>query len=264
MKLGLDRSACVVTGGSSGIGFACVRELLAEGASVLAVGRSQERLETARSELGDSPGVLEVLAVDVTAADAPERILRTAEARFDRVDGLVNCAGSSRLLSLEDSAPRLWRQQWELDVMAPKRLMDVLVPAMVARGAGTVVNVCSTAGRRPSATDAAYAVAKRGELALTEVYAQRCGADGVRILAVAPGPTETSLWMAPGGRLDELVDTGGEGREQVRHGVEAKLPLGRLADADEVAAVILAALAGLGATGATLAVDGGHVPETFP
>lgn len=264
MDTGLEGCACVITGGTGGIGEATARLLLDEGARVLVVGRSEERLAATHERLGRADGSVAVLGADVTAEDAPERILKAAVDAFGGVQGLVSAAGSSRLTSIDAGDESPWYEQWELSVMAPKRLMDAFAPAIAAAGGGSIVNVGSSAGRRPSATDAPYAVAKRGELALTEVYAQRFSGSSVRILAVAPGPTATGLWMGPGGRLDELAAASGQTRDQTLAAAGARLPLDRLADAEEVAAVIVAALAGLGANGAVLPVDGGHVTESFP
>jgi NAD(P)-dependent dehydrogenase (short-subunit alcohol dehydrogenase family) len=258
MDLGLEGRVCVVTGGTSGIGKEVARLLLVERARVLVVGRSEERLAATREELG-----AEILAADITAEGAAESIRDTALDAFGAVHGLVNSAGSSRLTLIDAGHEEPWYEQWELNVMAPKRLMDALGPAIADAGGGAIVNVGSSAGRRPSATDAAYAVAKRGELALTQAYAERFAGSGVRVLAVAPGPTATPLWMDPGGRLDELTATAAGKREEVLAAAGARLPLGRLANAEEVAAVVVAALAGLGADGAVLPVDGGHVTESF-
>lgn len=263
MDFGLDGRAFVITGGTGGIGEAVARLLLAEGARVLLVGRSEERLAATRERLGGGDGSLAVLRADITAEDAPERIREAAVGAFGAVHGLASAAGSSQLTPIDAGHDEAWYEQWELNVMAPKRLMDVFVPAIAAAGGGTIVNVGSSAGRRPSATDAPYAVAKRGELALTEVYAERFSGSGVRILAVAPGPTATGLWMDPGGRLDELATASGQTRDQALAAASERLPPGRLANAEEVAAVVVAALAGLGANGAVLPVDGGHVTESF-
>jgi 3-oxoacyl-[acyl-carrier protein] reductase len=264
MDLGLEGRVCVVTGGTSGIGKEVARLLLAEGGRVLVVGRSEERLMATREGLSGGAGGLALMRADVTAEDAPDSIRAAAIDSFGAVHGLVNAAGSSRLTSIDAGHEEPWYEQWELNVIAPRRLMDALAPTIAAAGGGTIVNVGSSAGRRPSATDAAYAVAKRGELALSEAYARRLGPSGVRVLAVAPGPTATPLWTDPGGRLDELTAAAGGERDEVLAAAGARPPLGRMASAEEVAAVVVAAVAGLGASGAVLPVDGGHVTESFP
>lgn len=263
VDFGLRQRVSVVTGGSSGIGLASARILLAEGARVLIVARSQERLEAARADLAAPHDALGTLAVDVTDPDAPVRICEAALTAFGRIDALVNCAGSSRLTAIDSGPLEPWYAQWELNVVATKRLIETLAPRIAEGDGGTIVNVASSAGRRPSATDAAYSVAKRGMLALTQVYAQRLAAAGVRVVAVAPGPTETPLWTETGGRLDEVSAAAGRPRDEVLGEVEDRLPLGRLASAEEVATAVVLAVAGLSGDGSVLAVDGGHVTEDF-
>ena len=87
--------------------------------------------------------------------------------------------------------------------MAPMRLMRAATPAMRERGWGRVVNVSSTAGKRPSASMAEYSVAKAAELSLSRLYADRCAADGVLVNAICPGPVKSELWMDEGGLLDQ-------------------------------------------------------------
>lgn len=265
MKFDLDDLKCLVVGGSSGIGLASAQALVAEGADVMIVGRSADRLAAARETCGQGPGALETLSLDITASSAAAELLNGAEERLGGVNALVYSAGVSRALPLEELTDEEWWVQWELNVMAPKRLLDVIAPVMAKGGGGSVVNVCSSSGRRPSSTNAAYAVTKRAQLALCEVYAQRFGPSGVRVNAVAPGPTATPMWLAPGGLLDETGSRAGASREESLERFGANLPLGRAADPSEIASVIVALVGGrLSASGATLSVDGGHVPEVFP
>ena len=168
MNLGLEGRVCVVTGGTRGIGAATARMLSQEGATVLTVARSGGDVE-----------------LDVTAPDAGERLLAACpEAPW----ALVNNAGSSQARALEDLTDADWQQQWELHVMAPMRLMRAFAPAMADAGGGRIVNVSSSAGRRPSGRlDASYSVTKAAELSLSRVFADAFASKGVLVNAVTPG-----------------------------------------------------------------------------
>jgi 3-oxoacyl-[acyl-carrier protein] reductase len=244
MDLGLSGKACIVTGATSGIGAATARLLEAEGAHVLAVSRSGE------------------FAADVTDPDAPARIVAECERLFGRVDVLVNNAGTSDVIPLEELSEDEWQLQWELNVLAPMRLMQEVAPRMVERGWGRIVNVASSAGKRPSLRNAAYTVTKTAELALSRVYADTYAASGVLINAVAPGPTATGLWTAAGGIADQQARRAGTSIEEEMKAAGAKVPIGRFGEPDEVAAVIvfLCSERASNVAGASWSVDGGIVP----
>lgn len=222
------------------------------------------RLAGGPGPAGPSSDRLAAIALDVAAPDAGPRLLAAVEERCGPPWGLVNSAGTSKLIPLEELTDAEWRDQWELNVVARQGLMDAFAPAMEAAGGGSIVNIASSAGRQPSARNAAYAVAKRGELALTLLYAERLAARGVRVNAVAPGPTATPLWLEPGGILESTAREMGLEETEALKQVEAGLPLGRLATPEEVAAVIATLLSPRSTrSGSTSPVDGGHVKEVF-
>jgi 3-oxoacyl-[acyl-carrier protein] reductase len=248
MDLGLDDRACIVTGATRGIGAATARMLEEEGARVLRVARTG----------GD-------LDCDVTDADAGERILAECVRRFGRVDVLVNNAGTSRARPLEELTEADWSEQWELNVMAPMRLMGAVAPRMAEAGEGRIVNVASSSGKRPSPRNAAYSVTKAAELSLSRVFADRWAGSGVLVNAVAPGPVATPLWLADGGLADQTAEREGITRDEALERAAAKIPLGRLGTEEEIAAVIvfLCSRHASNVTGAAWAADGGAVQLMF-
>ena len=239
MDLGITGRTAVVTGASRGIGAATAKLLEQEGARVLAVSRSS--------------------GIDVTDPGAPDRI---AEALGGSApDILVNNAGTSYARSLDDLTDEDWSGQWELHVMASMRLMRAFAPAMAERGWGRMVNVASSAGKRPSLTNAAYSVTKAAQLSLSRVFADTWADRGVLVNAVAPGAVASGLWVGEGGLGDQTAAAKGITREEALEAQAAKIPLGRLATEEEIANVVvfLCSERASMVTGAAWAVDGGTV-----
>jgi 3-oxoacyl-[acyl-carrier protein] reductase len=266
VDLGLAGRACAVTGASRGIGRETARLLCAEGARVLLVGRHEGRLAEAVAEAeaagAERGGEAAPLILDVTDADAGKRLLATATERFGALDVLVNNAGSAQWRDLDDVPDEDWRAQYELNVMAPLRAMRAATPLMAERGWGRVVNVCSTAGKRPSSAMPEYSVAKAAELSLSRLFADRYAKRGVLVNAICPGPVESEMWMEPGGLLDQSQALSGAAtREAALAEAGAKRPIGRLAEAEEIAAAIvfLCSERASYVAGAAWSVDGGTV-----
>jgi 3-oxoacyl-[acyl-carrier protein] reductase len=266
VDLGLSGRSCAVTGASRGIGRETAIQLCTEGAQVLLVARGEERLREVQEEAdgagAKAGGRAAVLAVDVTAADAGERMLASAREYFGGLDVLVNNAGAAAWRDLDDVPDEDWRAQYELNVMAPLRAMRAAAPTMAERGWGRIVNVCSTAGKRPSAAMPEYSVAKAAELSLSRLFADRYAKSGVLVNAICPGPVESAMWMDPGGLLDQSRElTGAASREEALAEAGAKRPIGRLAEAAEIASAIVFLCSDRASyvSGAAWSVDGGTV-----
>jgi 3-oxoacyl-[acyl-carrier protein] reductase len=263
MDLGLDGRPCAVTGASRGIGLAVAERLCREGGRVLLIARGADTLEQSVRRCADAGGQAEGLALDVTDRDAGERLVAAASERFGGLDVLVNNAGTAQRHGLEEATDDDWRAAWELNVMAPLRATRAAIPGMVERGWGRVVNVCSSAGKRPNPQTPEYSVAKAAELSLSRVFADSYAKTGVLVNAICPGPAKSELWLAPGGLLDQAMETGGhESREDTLEAVGAGRPIGRLAEVGEIAdaIVFLCSERASYVAGAAWSVDGGTVP----
>ena len=256
MDLGLTDRVCVVTGASSGIGRALCAQLVGEGAQVLMIARDEERLSAAAGDIG-----AEWMAVDVTDADAADRIVACCAEQMGGIDVLVNNAGTSFARPLGDLTDDDWNAQWELHVMAPMRLMRAAAPRMAAGGGGRIVNVCSSSGKRPSLTNAAYSVTKAAQMSLSRVFADAYAKDGVLVNAVTPAAVGSPLWMGDGGLADQTGAAKGLTRAEALEAQASKIPLGRLAEPAEIADVIvfLSSARASMVTGAAWSVDGGAV-----
>jgi NAD(P)-dependent dehydrogenase (short-subunit alcohol dehydrogenase family) len=253
VDLGLRDSVCLVTGSTGGIGLETARLLAAEGAVVATTGRGPQ-----------GPGVGETLhvAADLGRAGESERLVREVQAGLGRVDCLVNNVGVAFQRSFEEVSDEQWEEIWQLNVMSYVRAIRAVVPAMRTRGAGVIVNVSSTAGKRPSTSMPDYSVTKAAVLSLSRLVADVYAKDGIRCNAVTPGPVATQAWLGEGGLADQQGARSGKSREEVLAAVGAGRPLGRLAEPEEIAAVIafLCSPRTSYVTGAAWSADGGTVP----
>jgi len=245
MDLGLRDKVCLVTGSTAGIGLEVARQLQDEGAQVVTHGRRPEGI-----------GDLHV-ACDLTERGAADDLIARVVERFGRLDGLVNNVGGTEIRKLAELTDDEWQASFELNLMSAIRATRAALPGMRERGSGTIVNVSSTAGKRPSTGMPDYSVMKAGLLSFSRLVADVHAADGIRCNAVTPGPTATEAWLGEGGLAEQQGD-----RDAVLAKVGGGRPLGRLADPDEIAAVIvfLCSERSSYVTGAAWSADGGTVP----
>jgi NAD(P)-dependent dehydrogenase (short-subunit alcohol dehydrogenase family) len=248
LDLGLTGRICLVTGSTGGIGLATAALLVAEGAHVITCGRSE------------APGIGEAKHVigDLSRPGEPERVVAEA----GELDVLVNNAGYAEQRDFLAVTDQQWEAVWQLNVMSYVRAIRAAVPGMKERGRGVIVNVSSTAGKRPSTGMPDYTVTKAAVLSLSRLVADLYAGDGIRCNAIAPGPTATEAWLGDGGLADQQAERTAKSRDEVLEAVGKGRPLGRLAEPEEIAAVIafLCSDRASYVTGAAWSADGGTVP----
>ena len=246
MDLGLTAKKCLVTGSTGGIGLEVVRQLVTEGALVVTCGRR------------GAPGVGEATHVvaDLARDGEPERVVAEAVAALGGLDVLVNNVGTARIARFEEVPDEEWLEYWQLNVMSYVRAIRAALP-FLRKGGGAVVNLSSSAGKRPSTSMPHYSVTKAAVLSLSRLVADLYASDGIRCNAVSPGPTETEIWLGDGGLAEQQGD-----RDEVLVKVGSGRPLGRLARPEEIAAVVvfLCSERASYVTGAAWSADGGTVP----
>ncbi|MFB7666309.1 SDR family oxidoreductase [Kitasatospora sp. NPDC056138] len=183
----MSKPLIVITGASSGIGATTARLLSAQGHPLLLLARRLEKLE----ELG-LPDTL-CRKVDVTDRDAVEAAVREAEERFGPVDAIVNNAGAMLLGRIADQGAEEWDRMIDLNIKGVLYGIRAVLPGMLARGAGTIINVSSVAGRKTFPNHTAYVGTKFAVHAMSENLREEVASSGVRVVTIAPGAVETEL-----------------------------------------------------------------------
>ena len=234
----------LVTGASRGIGAATAAALDRAGARVALAARGREELEAVARGLTNDPIVLEA---DLAAAAAPGDLAARALAALGSVDVLVNNAAAAARLPTVDTDGALIDELLAVNVRAPLLLIAGLLPSMIERGRGSIVNLSSVSGVVGTPRRAAYAASKGAVDAATRSLAIELGPHGIRVNSVAPGVVDTVLW-AKNKVIPGVIET-----------VESQTPLRRWALPDDIADVIvfLASDAARFVTGETISADGG-------
>jgi len=237
----LDGQVALVTGSSSGIGAAVARDLAAVGARVVV--NSSSSVSAGSKLAADLPDALYVQA-DISDAEDVARLVASTVSHFGRLDILVNNAGTTKVIPHHDidaATPDVWRRIFEVNVIGTWMVTVAAAPHLRASGRGSVVNVTSLAGIRPTGSSIPYAASKAALNHMTLLLANTLGPQ-IRVNAVAPGLVDTP-WTADW--------------DAVRSAVQGMAPLGRSAVPEDVSVVVLGLLRATYVTGEVAIVDGG-------
>jgi NAD(P)-dependent dehydrogenase (short-subunit alcohol dehydrogenase family) len=245
----------LVTGAGRGIGAAIAARLVAEGARVTVLSRTQTEIEAVAMRLGNAA---QALKADVTQAEETRRAFEQAAASFGPIDILVNNAGQARSGLLHKAPDELWQQMLSVNLTGTYHGIRAALPGMLERGFGRIVNIASTSGLRGYPYVAAYCAAKHGVIGLTRALALEVAQRGVTVNAVCPGFTETALIEDAIANIRKVT---GRSAEAAREALTRTNPQGRLIEPVEVAHTVawLCLPGAESVTGQSIAVAGGEV-----
>jgi NAD(P)-dependent dehydrogenase (short-subunit alcohol dehydrogenase family) len=251
--MNLAGKRAVITGGGRGIGAACARALAGAGARVAVCARTRAQVDAVAAERG---GDAVALACDVTDESSVRGMAAEAVKRLGGVDILVNTAGRAHSAALAKETLADWSAILAVNATGTFLCTRALLPAMMERGWGRVVNVASVAGLSGARYITSYAAAKHAVVGLTRCAAAEAAASGVTVNAVCPGYVDTDM---TGDSVARIAARTGMPREKALEAVLAHSPQGRLITAEEVAAQVLF-LCGedsRGINGQAIVMDGG-------
>jgi len=248
----LKQKHCVVTGGSSGIGAATVRRFVAEGAEVIIADIAVDDANRLADELGDA---VSTVKCDVRSEEDVKVVAKAAFSRWERVDVLVNNAGSELNRTYDETTEDEWYRVIDTDLKGPWLMCKYIVPKMVEAGSGSVINISSLNGLVGFPLSTAYGSAKGGLVVFTRDLAIELAATGVRVNCVCPGVIETPMME----RWTDLMPD----KKEAKTMLEGVMPIGRMGTAEEVAGAIyfFASDDSSLCQGAVLSVDGGFTAQ---
>ena len=251
MDLGLKDRKVLITGGSKGIGLACAKAFIAEGARVALVSRSEDNLKKAKASLRDAY----TIAADLVDAAAAAAMVERVEKEFGPIDILVNSAGAAKRTDADDLTPAAWRAGMDAKYFSYINVIDPLIKKMGKRGQGVVINVIGAGGKVASPTHLAGGAANAALMLATAGLAYAYASKNVRVIGLNPGVTRTER-VAQG--LKAEAKRANVSEEQAYKQMVARLPMGKPAEPEELADIVVFAASERGRylNGANISTDG--------
>ena len=255
MDLGLKDKVVLITGGSKGIGYACAELFQSEGARVAICSRSQANIDTALSKLSGARGYAADLISDSQALAVVDKV----ESEVGPINILVNSAGAAARTPADELTPAIWRAAMDAKYFSYINVIDPVIKRMGTRGSGAVINIIGNGGKIASPTHLAGGAANAALMLASVGLANAYAGQGVRVVGLNPGLTETSR-VAEG--LKASAKLAGSTEEEALADALRRIPIGRMADPVDIANVVAflsSAKAGY-VTGVVISMDGAQVP----
>ncbi|AMM22542.1 2-hydroxycyclohexanecarboxyl-CoA dehydrogenase [Frondihabitans sp. PAMC 28766] len=248
----MSNRVAFVTGGGSGIGQGICVALGVAGFRVAVADLNVEAATATAQGITDAGGTAIPVSANVTDTASVKAGVAAVEAEFGPIEIVVNCAGWDDFMPFVDTTEEFWDRILDLNFKGALRVTHAIVPGMMERGWGRIINIGSDAGRVGSSLEAVYSGAKGGIIAFTKTLAREVAKSGVTANTVCPGPTDTPA-------LRKFADNSGEDADKVLAGMTRGVPMRRLAQPSDVAAAVVFFAGDQTGyiTGQTLSVSGG-------
>ena len=227
----LSGKTVIVTGGGGGIGSATCRRFAAEGAKVAVLDMNLSAAQKVAAEIQASGGEAAAFECDITQRTMVDATVTAAEAQLGPIAVLVNNAGWDVFKPFTKTVPSEWDKLIAINLTGPLHMHHAVLPGMVARGGGRIVNIASDAARGGSSGEAVYSACKGGLVALSKTLAREHARHNITINVVCPGPTDTALLAG--------VAEGAANPEKLIEAFKRAIPLGRLGQPDDLAGAIV-------------------------
>lgn len=246
-----DNQVVVVTGGGGGIGGATCRRFGAEGARVAVLDLNNESAEQVAAAIRDAGGTAQAMVCDITERASVDAAIRGVQNQLGPIDVLVNNAGWDVFRPFTKTEPAQWERLMAINLTGALHMHHAVLPGMVERRRGRIVNVSSDAARVGSSGEAVYAACKGGLVAFSKTIAREHARHGITVNVVCPGPTETALF--------EDYKQGAGNPEKLVEAFTRSIPLGRIGKPDDLPGAVLffASEDAAYVTGQVLSVSGG-------
>ena len=257
MDLQLKNKIAIISGASKGIGAATALELAKEGTHLVLIARNKDALEKIANDLKSSyPVKVLPITADIKNFQNCKNIIESSIKLFGKVDILINSVGASQGGIFWEISDDVWKESFELKVMGTIKMMRAVIPSMIEKKSGRIVNVIGNTGKQPSSKLLPGSSANAALLTIIKGLSEDLAPHGIKINALNPGPTKTERWV---NLMENLSDSSDKSVKEIENEFIKDIPIGKLAEPNEIAKLVMFLASDIASnmTGTCITADGG-------